>query len=275
MTSNVKVFYAIRTTKKAGAMKALSVNLFICIGLVGGLFALSMGISRHFKFPYPPFNTLPQNETYLFDLGGIMLGMRRIAADIAWVHLMHYYARDTMTKEEQLEREYYDFIKNKDHNGHVEDSYHPDFNVRKGHEKLYEKTLRVVHLDPFFHYAYIYSSGVLAWNLKRYDEAYELLRLGMKNDPTHWRYGEYLGAIMYKEKGDVQRMVPLLEKIVTYKECPNLIKSMLANYYEKIGQYYKSLKLWLTIYDSGDKEYARRSFAQIQELKEILNISDR
>lgn len=256
-------------------MRVLSVKSLLLIGLIFGVVVLSAGISRQFSFPYPPFNTLPQNETYLYDIGIIMLGMRRIAADIAWVQLMQYYARGRMTKEEQLEIEYHDYIKNNHahDDGHSRGSFHPDFNRDSEHENLYAKTLRVVHLDPFFHYAYIYSSGALAWNLKRYDEAYKLLRLGMQNDPTHWRYAEYLGAIMYKEKGDVRHMVRSLEKIVTYKGCPNLIKAILANYYKKIGEYYKSLKLWLIIYDSGDKEYERGSHDQIQEIKEILNIN--
>jgi len=246
------------------------------------VFIVSAVVDTRFSFPYPPFNTLPQNETYLIDMGGIMLGIRRIAADIAWVQLVQYYARPEMTKKEKLEIEYHEYIKYSHENDHEHEhgeesecphcsgSYHPDFREKKPYSRLYEKTLRVVQLDPFFHYAYLYTSGALAWNHDDYDTAYELLRLGIQNDPSHWRFGEYLGAIVYKEKGDVQRMLESLETVVAYEGCPNLIKAALAGYHENQKQFHKSLKIWIEIYDSGDKAYTNKALTKIQEFESIL-----
>lgn len=264
-------------------MKYLSLRSAFGSILLACLLYLSVNLNAVFSFPYPPFNTFPQHEDYLVDLGGIMMGLRRVAADIAWVQLMQYYARGEMSKKEQLEIEYRKIIaKDDDHDddkteyggGHWHaDRYHPDFDdTTKGFPGLYEKTLRIIYLDPFFHYVYLYSAGALAWNLDRYDQAYDILRRGMENDPSYWRFSLYLGAIIYKEKGEFQKMVDSLEKVVNYPDSPNLIKSILANYYEKTKQYYKSLALWIRVYESDDESYHHRSAAQIQELQKILNI---
>ncbi|MFH1380480.1 MAG: hypothetical protein ABII23_09405 [bacterium] len=246
-------------------MKKLFLQTGAGIILILSLLWVSVRISKIFPFPFPSFTVFPQHEDYLVDLSGIMLGMRRIAADIAWVQLSQYYARPQVSKEEALEVEYKKFI-----NKVI--PYKHDFNERVGYPEIYERTLRIINLDPFFKYAYLYSAGALAWNLDRYDEAYDILKRGLAMNPLYWRFSMYVGAISYKEKGQHDKMVGYLEEIIIYPDCPNLIRSILANYYRKEGQYYKSLKVWIYILDTGDESYMRRARSQIEEIRSILNL---
>lgn len=242
----------------------------VCAGV---LISYSSFMCARFVHPFPSLTTLPHNEVYLTDIGSIMLGARRIGADLAWVHLMHYYARDPMTDQRKLEIEYSSFIHKKGERlGGDDNSYQPFTRKDEGYEKLYEKALRVVELDPMFYYAYIYASGALAWNLKRYDQAYALLNKGLKNNPTYWRFAVYISAILFKEKGDIASMIKTLEGVIAYPDCPNLIKSIVANYYKRSGQYVKSIDLWIEIYESDDESYMRRALDQIQAIKEFSGI---
>lgn len=267
-------------------MKRLSVNILVIFSLLAAMIGFSAGINRVFSFPYPSFNTFQEHNDFLLDMGGLLLGMRRIAADIAWVQLMHYYARGKMSKEEQLKIEYHKYIQEKHEHGdhsecdegkcaHAAGGYHPDLNKDTGYGKLYDKTLRVVQLDPFFHYAYLYSSGALAWNLKRYGEAYKLLELGLKNDPSFEKFSVYISAIIYKEKGNIEEMITALEEIVSYEDTPNLVKSILANYYKKKQRYVDALKIWINVLDSGDSMYESRAVGEIAFLREKMGIPNK
>jgi len=105
----------------------------------------------------------------------------------------------------------------------------------------------VVDLDPFFQYAYLYGAGALAWNLNRPDEAVELLKKGIdymenyRSDITKdvhesfWQLNLYMSAIVYRKMDDFKKMTYMLEVAVKQPDCPNIIKAILANIYQKEG----------------------------------------
>jgi tetratricopeptide (TPR) repeat protein len=233
----------------------------------------------------------------------VLLGARRLAADIAWVQLLQYYGSPEKPLDEETEFTVsWDMVKfltgipleNKEaHNpGVPEEKHHSEAEHHHYHEDieggnypaLYSNCLRVAELDPFFSYVYLYGAGALAWNLHRPDEALKLLEAGIANmerfspaitkDIHHpfWQYNLYISAIVYSKTGQYEQMTGLLETAIKQPGCPNMMKAILANIYQKNSQFVKSLQLWFEIYDSQDPTYTVKSQQKITELKTILHI---
>ena len=120
--------------------------------------------------------------------------------------------------------------------------------------------------------------------MERTDEATELLNYGIKvlntykgsykkdvNQPL-WRLHLYISAIVYRKEGDFPNMIKTLETASKQENCPNMVKAILANIYQKNGKLIESLKLWLEIYDSKDPTYSIRSNEKIAELKNLTGL---
>jgi len=109
----------------------------------------------------------------------------------------------------------------------------PELPDRPGHpyEHLAELSLRVTRLDPSFHRAVLFASGILAWfhGIERPDEAADLLNEGMRRSPEQPLYALYLAALAYQKQGDTDRMIALLESSFDLPETPSTMKSILAN----------------------------------------------
>ncbi|MBN1823539.1 MAG: hypothetical protein JW803_04390 [Endomicrobiales bacterium] len=278
------------------------------------LLAASSVVVGSFKYPYPlvKLTNLPQYT--MFDLGGVLFGSRRFAADIAWIQLLQYYGSPEVPLDKDTTfRLSWDMVKHlagmnvehhhhhgHGHDGHVELGEHGDQGERKPesagnapdeprsaqsrYPRLLGHCYRVVNLDPYFSYAYLYGAGALAWNLERPDEAMRLLQSGISamekfrenitKDVQHpfWQYHLYMSAIIYRNSGEFDKMTGALEVAVRQPGCPNMVKAVLANIYQKEAKYYPSLKLWLEIYDSKDPLYAPKSEKKILELKAVLGI---
>ena len=89
----------------------------------------------------------------------------------------------------------------------------------------------------------------------------------------YWRLNLYLSAIIYMKSGEYGKMTSLLETAVLQPNAPNMIKSILANIYQKEKQYARSLKLWIDIYDSNDPSYQDRAAMKITQLKKLSGIA--
>ncbi|OGS17648.1 MAG: hypothetical protein A2219_00995 [Elusimicrobia bacterium RIFOXYA2_FULL_50_26] len=269
---------------------AISFNIFV--------------VSKRFSNPFPPAGVSPISEYAVFDLAGIVTGTRRLFADIAWIQLLQYYGQTDkpVGMEEEIEtswdatkflfglrlwRDEHEDEEQCDghdcqHHGHrhIDDSKDPS-----RHKRLLSHCLRIVSLDPFFNYVYLYGAGALAWNLERTDEAVELLKKGISeldayhanfgndvNEP-YWRINLYLSAILYRKSGEFLKMTEVLEKAVRLPECPTIVKSILANIYQKDGKLAQSLQLWIDIYESKDTSYHSHAAAKITELRNIIPLT--
>jgi len=232
------------------------------------IFFISFKIHSNFIFPFPPFNQL------IFDIGkefsdrisydqplgskggfrdfiGLLFGARRLTADIAWLSVLQYYGSHE-----------------KDQGG--EESHSHEFGGGE-YDALKKMVLRVVRLDPSLYYATLYGAGALAFNLNRPNEAMEILEEGIKQNPFYWRFQLYVGAIIYKQKGQLDNMVHLLENAIRYPDCPTMIKSILANIYRERGNDKRALEIWLDVYESGkDPWYVEQAKKQIEELRQKL-----
>ncbi|HBU69858.1 MAG TPA: hypothetical protein DEE98_05685 [Elusimicrobia bacterium] len=246
-------------------------------------------IASRFKYPFAPIDTavgkLPPYTG--LDMAAILTGNRRIAGDLSWIGLLQYYGKSErlLSKEQEYELsmdvvKYYLGIGN-----HEECTHHHVTSYEAGNYfDFLNYSYRTVRIDPFFYYAYLYSAGALAWNLDRPDEAVELLRYGIaeleryKSDVTRdvhepfWQLNLYMSAIIYRKMGDYTKMTGLLETAARQPGAPNMIKTILANIYQKQGMLLASLKIWLEVYDSKDPSYQTRSLEKIQELRGKLNI---
>lgn len=232
------------------------------------IFFLSFKIHSNFIFPFPPFNQLifdigkefSDRTSYEQPLGskggfrdfiGLLFGARRLTADIAWLSVLQYYGSHE-----------------KDEEGHHAHSH--DF-AGGEYESLKKMVLRVTRLDPSLYYAYLYGAGALAFNLNRPIEAMEILEEGIKRNPFYWRFQLYAGAIIYKQKGELDHMLKLLENAIRYPDCPTMVKSILANIYKERGNYKRALEIWLDIYEAGNEAwYVEQAKKQIEVLKQKL-----
>ena len=276
-------------------MTKLNSVFFLILALFSASVLFNVLSGKVFPYPYPRVNIQTSGKFAMIDMSGVLFGARRLAADIAWVELLQYYG----SPEKPLDRETeyklsidmtkYLFgipVKEEESGGaaHAQkEHYEPDISGGT-YSELYSYCLRVTNLDPFFSYAYLYGAGALAWNLNRPDEAAKLLEAGISSmekfspeitkdiHQPFWQYHLYLSAIIYSNSGQFTEMTALLETAVKQPECPNMVKAILANIYQKNGQPQKALKLWLEIYDSKDPTYTDKALSKISELKSIFNV---
>lgn len=220
------------------------------LAVAGVLFGLALFAgSRMRRLHEPRFPRLIELKAGPFAFQDSVLavaGFRAPAADLAWIQLLQYTA------------------------GGV-----PELPDRPGHpyEHLAEASLRVTRLDPSFHRAVLFASGILAWfhGIDRPDEAAELLNEGMRRSPEQPLYALYLAALAYQKQGDTNRMIALLESSFDLPETPSTMKSILANLRQSRGENREALALWERIRDSErDRSEHARAKAKIAELKLLL-----
>ncbi|MBI2916014.1 MAG: hypothetical protein HYY07_04065 [Elusimicrobia bacterium] len=242
------------------------------LGLVAGsVVLLSAHIHSRFYFPFPAFTQLVYDVGDEFahrvsyerplgsaggfrDFAGLLFGLRRLTADVAWLSVLQYYGS-----------------REKVHEG-GEKEHHHDY-AGGDYPALKKMVLRVIRLDPSLTYAYLYGAGALAFNLNRSQEAVEILEEGIQSQPKYWRFQLYLGAILYKQRGQFDSMIRLLENAVTAPDCPTIVKSILANIYKSRGNFARALEIWIGVYEeSKDPVYVDQAKKQISDIKSKLGL---
>ena len=203
------------------------------------------GMVRLYALPWPPMGELIVSRYGLQDSLFIVGGFRRAAADMAWVQWLQY----------------------------VGGPREIDENRSRGFDLLKEMTLRVTRIDPYYHLAYLYGAGILAWSpyANRPDEALEILREGVRYNPHYWLFQSYIAAIIYKQQKRFPEMARLLEEGIRDPECPLMIKSILANYYKSQRQYAKAIRIWEDVLaDDGGHEYHDTARRQIKLMTSLM-----
>jgi tetratricopeptide (TPR) repeat protein len=215
----------------------------LCAGLLA-MVLLSNEAASHFNNPFPLLAvSLSSPAARLSDFAGMAMGFRKLTADIAWIQTLVYYG----TQEESVDGEAAE--------------------QGGGHYPLFlAYCQRVVQIDPYFKHVFYYGSGVLGWNLNRLDEAEELLKEGIRIHPKEWRFQQFLAALAYQKNHNVNKLVEFLEGFVEESDCPNMLRSILANIYKKQKRYLAAIKVWTIVYKTGDPLYLKRSISQIQEM---------
>jgi tetratricopeptide (TPR) repeat protein len=225
------------------------------LGLIGFALATTLLLSilnTRFHLPFPPMPvSLATQEAGLHEAGGVVLGLRRLAADMAWIQTLQYYGT---------------------HAGAEHGAGHHHFED-EGSGKEYPRFLamcrQVTSLDPHFTYAYYYGGGVLGWNLNRLDEAESFLREGIAFNPHEWRLPLYLAGLAYQKNHDVANLTRFLETIAADPDCPLMMKAILANVYKKRHEYDKALGIWEVLYASGDPVYQQRAMDEFHSIQKL------
>ncbi|MFH1259816.1 MAG: hypothetical protein ABII74_08425 [Elusimicrobiota bacterium] len=224
----------------------LSGIIFIVPGLV-------LGRKVNSYYPWPQGLLTAQSE--FSDVGGILLGMRRLSADLAWIQTLQYYGGQESEESEDEHQEH-------------------EHNFGGGHyPELLAYCQRVVKLDPYFHYAYLYGAASLAWNLHRYEQATSLLQDGIKYNPNYEKFYIYISAMEFSQKEDYRKAIPKLENIIALPECPLMVKVILAHIYKREKDYFKEYNLWVDIAQEDKRaEYLDQASSRVAELKKIIDI---
>ncbi len=131
---------------------------------------------------------------------------------------------------------------------------------------VHTRYAHLAEIDPNFKYVFYYSAGVLGWNLNRLEEATLFLEEGIRRHPREWRFHQYLAALAFQKDHNVNHLVDFLQTFSQEPECPNLLRSILANIYKKQHRYKEAIQIWTLVYNTGDPTYQERSVSQIKEL---------
>ena len=261
---------------------------YILALLLAVIISAQVFLEKNFKYPYGIVSqsgvnfALPQYG--ILDLLNIAFGQRTLGSDIAWIQVLQYYGTPESEEGRKALEEAGWF-------GRYEPG--PETYTTGKYYDLLKYCQRVVWLDPFFQYTYLYGSASLAWNLNRDSEALELLDMGINNyrrwaliSPAssgvfftsklkysvYWQLEAYRLAIIYKKSAKYSEMVDKLEEIVKLPNVPTTIKAILANTQKKVGNYRRALELWIEIYESGPNEYTDTAENEIKSLRSKLKI---
>lgn len=239
-------------------------------------------IEKSFSYPYS-LKPAPLEKYALLDLTSVLFGVRKLGADIAWIQLLQYYGtpEGNFTEEEKWQM-YGPFDPNTEKHGEQEGATGHEEHEHSGYGpqgKFYgsgqyfeflKLSQRVIRLDPYLEYVYLFSSASLAWNLERPDEGIQLLDEGIANMPNSWKLYLYKQAIIYKKADRYAEMVSSLEKAIEQPDCPDMVKSILANIYKKQGNYRRAAEIWMKILENPNSSYYNYAKQQIENLSKAF-----
>ena len=237
-------------------MKKLIIVLSLLVMVISGWWA-----NRNFSYPYPAPTNIITEKTKPIDFLGLLFGTRRIIADIMWVQVLQYYGGigwDDRVSEEEYRKYERDERRKVDYG-------------RYGY--FMAMCQRCIKIDPYFKYVYMFGGASLAWNLTRYDEALELLSIGMKHNPRFYPFHLYAAAIVYSKEGKATDVIKKLAEAIKYPDCPFEVRLILGNIYTKNGKYEDAANIWIDIYLTTKledrKEGAKRKLIKLISEKKL------
>ena len=212
-------------------------------------------INAEYPWRYPALNELVVTEHYSEDLGALLLGDRRLAADLAYVQFLQYYGTPSGAEHQEEEKESNSLSAHDEYSG-------------GNYPRVKEWGTRVLRLDPFFTQPILEIAGALAFNLDGVDQALELLREAIQRDPSFYRYHLYVAAILYKNNRQDQQLIQILEQAIQFRDCPPLFQNVLGNLLKKYGRVTDATKVFIHMLETSVYEFDRNTARQ--KLKEIL-----
>lgn len=178
------------------------------------------------------------------------LGMRRLVADLAMIRLLIYYG-----KHEEL-------------NDEIDTQKQPGEENRL-YPEMEPRAKRILAIDPSFHYPVLYASGALAFNLGRPDEALDLIKKGLLVDPQNTQYHAYAAAIAFSAHGDPEKVVETLSPYLKDKNCPSMLKNIVAFIDLRLGKKAEAVSLYNDLLSSKDKGYQELARKMLRKLRNI------
>ncbi|MCI0452117.1 MAG: hypothetical protein L0Z51_06950 [Candidatus Latescibacteria bacterium] len=115
----------------------------------------------------------------------------------------------------------------------------------------------VTDLDPYFAYSYIFGSVVLAQDMGDLGRGVDLLKKGMRADPTNWQYPFEAGFLCYVVARDSDRAARYFELAARFPEGGDLARRFAAFVHSKAGHEENSIRMWEELARESDQPYMR------------------
>jgi tetratricopeptide (TPR) repeat protein len=143
-------------------------------------------------------------------IGTLALGFDAVLADVYWIRAVQHYGRDRRSL------------------------------TYKGRYELLGPLVDITTtLDPHFTTAFVFGALFLAEPLpngpNRLDLAVALLEKGLRAEPDHWQYAQYLGFLYYWHTGDRQAAARQFERAAAIPGAPVWLKPLAANMFVEGG----------------------------------------
>lgn len=167
------------------------------------------------------------------------VGMRRLAADLAFVRLLVYYG----TYEGEADH---------GEEGHVH--HGPDYGTGR-YEEVLPRCRRIAALDPYWSFPLLYGASALAFNLDRPNEASSLIEEGLTRQPRDRQLLAMLAAVGFHKKGDLAQALDRLMPAIEEGGAPTMLKNMAAYMNERAGRRDAAVRLYRAILESRDQSY--------------------
>lgn len=205
---------------------------------------LGLLAGRAYRPPAPPPSEIHLSHEDAVESAGLLsLGMRRLAADLAFTRLLMYYgSEDERLSDQDL------------HNG------------KGDYPELAARTMRILDLDPWFSYAAHYTAAALAFNMDKPNQALEVLRYAAARDPRNWQYRSYMAAIGFRRQGEARKVLLELSPVLRDPECPTMLKHIVAFLNRRLGHREEAIRLYRDVLQSRDKSYHAMARAALREL---------
>ncbi len=216
-----------------GSFARKSVLAVSAVIMAAGMCFFSSGAAKMLFATQPDWYFLTPHSYKKFDhIMGVSFGYRALLADFEYISFLQYYGdRSNMTGR---------------------------------WTKLYTYIDNMTDADPHFTFAYTYGGAILAFNLKKYDEAIAVIQKGLRYNPQFWKLRYYMAAIMYSKQGDTLKYISLLEDALKFNDHPAIIERLLGNIYEVSKTPDEAAKYWAWVYkNTKDKETKKYAYDRI------------
>ncbi len=214
--------------------------------------------SRRYVSPFPPPSEMRVPSVGATgDMMALALGARRLFADLWFIRLMQYYGTREFTGESESAAA--------GHDHHEEEHY------GEGKYPLFLPMARhVLEVDPAFTAAGLYGAASLAFNMKRGEEATELLNYALKYNPREWKYLTMLAAVGYSKSGNPVAVAEAIAPILKDPDCPVMLKQLAAFLNKKAGNYAAAAAIYADIAaTSRDEAYVKNARRELEKLAAV------
>jgi tetratricopeptide (TPR) repeat protein len=109
---------------------------------------------------------------------------------------------------------------------------------------------------------YTLGAAVLAFHVKRMDEAVRLLQKGILSNPNDARLKLMLASLVYQNAEQYEEVIRFLKLQIQRGDAPTMLVNILANTYEKVGRLQEAIELWQKILKNSDSNVQRIEAAQ-------------
>ena len=145
--------------------------------------------------------------------------------------------------------------------------YGDDSNSFDRYSKTYDYCSLASDLNPQFVPIYTFGAAILAFHVKRIEEATRLLEKGIRSNPENRQLKIFLAAIAFQHLEQYDKIIPFLEAEAGRPDAPPMMVNILANTYEKAGRYPEAIRIWQRLLQNGETDEQRIEAAQkLQQL---------